>query len=199
MHGEAHVGERVLHFGAFVKAEAADQFVANATAAKGFFKSAGLEIGAVFDGAGLIGIVFQKSLQFAGDKFGFGLGVASFKVAKVLASRLLGAEGFAESVRIIFNDGAGGVQNTLRGTVVAFEANDFGAGKIARKAEQNTNVRAAPPIDRLVLVADDADILVRADQQAQQIVLHAIGILIFVDVNVSEALLPSFANLRDVA
>src|SRR5258708_4140721 len=163
MHGEAHVGERVLHFGAFVKAEAADQFVANAAAAKGFFESTGLEIGAVFDGAGLIGIVFQKSLQFAGDKFGFSLGVASFKVAKIFAGRLFGAQSFTEAIRIIFYHRAGCIENALRGAVVAFEANDFGARKIARKAEQNTNVGAAPTIDRLVFVADDTDILVRAD------------------------------------
>src|SRR6266566_6335182 len=102
MHGEADIGERVLHFGALVKAETADQFVANATPAKSFFKSAGLKIGAVFHGAGLIGIVFQKSLQFAGDKFGFGLSVASFKVAKILAGGLFGAKSFAEAVGIIF-------------------------------------------------------------------------------------------------
>src|SRR5882724_1409447 len=121
MHGEAHVGESVLHFGAFVKAEPADQFVADAPAAESLFKSARLEIGTVFDGAGLIGIVFQESLQFAGDKFGFGLGVASFKVAKILAGRLFGAKSFTEAVGIIFYHGSGSVENTLRRAVIAFE------------------------------------------------------------------------------
>ena len=39
----------------------------------------------------LIGIVVEQFLQFFSDEFGFSLGVASFKVAKICSGRLFGA------------------------------------------------------------------------------------------------------------
>src|SRR5207253_4899750 len=62
MHGEAHVGERILHFGPIVKAESADEFVTQASPAKNLFEGARLEIGAVFHGAGLVRIVVEDAL-----------------------------------------------------------------------------------------------------------------------------------------
>ncbi len=194
MHGQANVGESVLNFGAFVKTETTDKFVANAAASKGFFERAGLKIGAIFDGAGLRGIVVEQFLQFFGDEFSFGLGVAPFEVSEVGAGGLLGAKSFSEAVGIIVYDGTSGVEDALRGAVVAFEADDFGVGKIAREAEEDGNIGAAPAIDRLVFITNDANVVVRADQQAQQIVLNAIGVLIFVDVNILEAALPFFTD-----
>ena len=135
MHGEANVSEGVFDFGAIVKAETADQFVAEAAAAKGFFESARLKIGAVLDGAGLAGIIVENFLELDGNEFGFGLGVAGFEVTKIRAGGRFGFERFAEAVGVVFYDGAGGVENILRGAVVAFEADDARGGKIARKAE----------------------------------------------------------------
>src|SRR5262249_28307049 len=129
----------------------------------------------------------------------FRLRVARFEVAELGSSTVFGAQCFAEAVGIIFDDGAGGVENALRGTVVTFEANDFCVGKIAREAEQNRDIRAAPAVDRLVFVPDHADILVPADQQAEQIVLYAIGILVFVYMNVLETSLPLFTNGSGIA
>ncbi len=87
MHRQADVGEGVFDFGAIVKAEAADQFVAEAAAAEDFFERTGLKVGAVFDGASLVGIVVENFLEFAGDEFGLGLGIASFEIAKIFAGR----------------------------------------------------------------------------------------------------------------
>ena len=102
MHGQADVGQAILHFGAFVKAEAADEFEANATTAEGFFKCARLKVGAIFNGASLVGIVVEDVLQFAGDELGFGLGIASFEVTKIFPSGLLGTKGFAKAIWIVF-------------------------------------------------------------------------------------------------
>jgi len=40
MHGHADVSERILNFGAFVEAEAADQFVTDAAGGEGLFEGA---------------------------------------------------------------------------------------------------------------------------------------------------------------
>jgi len=68
------------------------------------------------------------------------------------------------------------------------------SGKSREKAEQDANIGAAPAVNGLVFVANHADVVVRADQQTKKIVLHAIGVLIFVDVDVLEAALPLFAD-----
>ena len=83
MHCEAHIGKGVFDFGAIVKAETADEFIAKAAAAENLFKGAGLEVGAVFDGAGLAGIVVENLLKFACNEFGFGLSVAGFEIAEI--------------------------------------------------------------------------------------------------------------------
>jgi len=82
----------------------------------------------------------------------------------------------------------------LRRAIIAFEADDTCGRKVAREAEENRNVRATPAIDGLIFITDDAKVLFRPGEKAEQIVLDAVGILIFVDVNVLEALLPAFAD-----
>jgi len=77
---------------------------------------------------------------------------------------LFGAKSLAEAVGIVFDDGARGIEDALRRAVISFEADDSRAGKIARKAQKDGNVRAAPAVDGLVFVADNADVLVRAEE-----------------------------------
>src|SRR6266849_1840769 len=194
MHGQTDISERVFYFGAIVEAEPANEFVAQATAAADFFKSARLKIGAVLHGAGLRGIVVENAFELAGDEFGFGMGVAAFEVFQVAARAVFGAEGFAEALGIIGYDGSSGIENLLRGAVVAFEFDDAGGREVARKAHEDGDVGAAPTINGLVFVADDADVLLWTGEEAQEIVLHAVGVLIFIDVDVLEAGLPLFAD-----
>jgi len=66
--------------------------------------------------------------------------------------------------------------------------------KVAREAEENRNVRATPAIDRLIFITDDANVLFRAGEKAEQIVLDAVWCLDIRRVNVLEALLPAFAD-----
>ena len=121
--------------------------------------------------------------------------VTRFEVAKVFASRRFGFQRFAEAVGIIFYDRAGSVENILRRAVVTFEADDARRGEIAREAEEDGNVGAAPTVDGLIFVADNANVLFRAGEEAKKIVLDAVGVLIFVHVNVLEALLPALADI----
>ncbi len=44
------------------------------------------------------------------------------------------------------------------GAVIALEANDLGAGKIVIEAQDVVDLRTAPAIDRLVVIADAADV-----------------------------------------
>ena len=73
------------------------------------------------------------------------------------------------------------------GAVIALQANHLGAGEILVEAQDAADLGAAPAIDRLVVIADAANIVAPARQQAQPQILRHIGILIFIDQNIFEA------------
>ena len=67
-------------------------------------------------------------------------------------------------------------------------------GKIALEIQNVADVRAAPAIDRLVFVAHHADVAVRLGEQAHQLVLAAVGVLVFVDHDVAQPAVPGLAR-----
>ena len=64
------------------------------------------------------------------------------------------------------------------------------------KFEDVADVRAAPGIDGLVFVANDAQVVACARKQPHKLVLWAVGVLVFVHQNVLEAALIALANCR---
>ncbi len=71
-------------------------------------------------------------------------------------------------------------QNMRGGAVVLFQPDHLGTGKILFEAQDIGDLGPAPRIDRLVIIPDDADVLVSLCQQPQPQILHGIGVLIFV-------------------
>ncbi len=55
-------------------------------------------------------------------------------------------------------------------------------------------IGAAPRVDGLPVVADGADVLFRANEQFDDLVLHVVGVLVFVDEDLPEAGLPLLAQ-----
>ena len=80
----------------------------------------------------------------------------------------------------------------MRRPVVAFQFDNARGGEVAGKTQQDGNVGPTPGVDGLVFVADDANILPRSREQPHEFVLHAVGVLIFVHVDVMKACLPLF-------
>src|SRR5260370_39981574 len=149
--------------------------------------------------AGKVRIVVENALQLTGDKFRFGLRVPSFEIPQIAARALLRAERLTQTFRIIGDDRPGSVENSLRRTVIALQLDDTGGREIARKTQKYGNISAAPAVDRLIFVADNTNVLLRSGQQPHQLVLHAIGVLIFVHVAILKASLPFLARPRGFA
>ena len=55
----------------------------------------------------------------------------------------------------------GGGEDVAGGAVIAFESDNLGAGKIVIEAQDVVDLGATPAIDRLVVVADAADVFRR--------------------------------------
>ena len=83
--------------------------------------------------------------------------------------------------------------------VIALEADDHRAGKIVLEAQNVVDVGAAPAVDRLVVVADAAEIAMPLGEEPQPQILHDVGVLVFVDENVAPAILILRENLRALA
>ena len=74
-----------------------------------------------------------------------------------------------------------------RRAVVAFEPDHGGAGKILLEAQDVVDLGAAPAVDRLVVVADAADVAPPLGEQPQPQILGDVGVLVLVDQHVAEA------------
>ena len=83
----------------------------------------------------------------------------------MLACSILGPELFALSTLIIGDDGVGRVQDRLRRTVVLLQPDDLRAAVLRLKAENILDRSAAEFIDALVVIANDANILISAGKQ----------------------------------
>jgi hypothetical protein len=75
-----------------------------------------------------------------------------------------------------------------RGAVVLLELVEHRLREIAAKLLQVLDARAAPPIDRLIVVADRERQAGGTREQRQPLVLDRVGVLKFVDQHVPEAL-----------
>ena len=103
---------------------------------------------------------------------------------------VVGEERLAEAALVVGDQPGGGSQDVALGAVVALQADDGRAREILLEAQDVVDLRAAPAIDRLVVVADAADIGRAATrQQPQPQILGYVGVLVLVDQDVAEAAL----------
>jgi hypothetical protein len=74
----------------------------------------------------------------------------------------------------------GGLEDRRGGAVVLLELDHLRVGVVLFKVENVADVRAAPAVNGLVVVAHHAEIAPFARDQADQLVLGAVGVLVFV-------------------
>ena len=102
---------------------------------------------------------------------------------------VVGEERLAEPALVVGDEARGGGQDVALGAVVALQPDDRGAGEVLLEAQDVVDLGAAPAVDRLVVVADAADVGRAAGQQPQPQVLGDVGVLVLVDQDVAEAAL----------
>src|SRR6185437_2194082 len=81
----------------------------------------------------------------------------------------------------------GDFENIGRRAIILLQAHHARVGKLALEVQDISDVRAAPSIDRLIVVADHDDIGMLSTQQLDELILSAVGVLILVDENELEA------------
>ena len=102
---------------------------------------------------------------------------------------------FRLAVKVVFNDGVGGVQNGLRRTIILLQQNNSRIWIILLEIQNVAHIRAAPTVNRLIGITDDANVFVFGGKLLCQNVLRNVCILILVDGNVLETLLITLQNV----
>ena len=203
---DPQVGEGVLDLAAGIEPRPADELVADAVAQERFLDRPGLGVHPVHhrDLAGaelrvrlvLVGAsregraaTADQAFDLAGDPLGLFVLVVRLEALDLQAAGVLGPELLVLARGVARDDRVGGVEDQLRRAVVALELDDGRVRPVALEVEDVAQVRAAPRVDRLVVVADDREVAVLRRERLDPQVLGAVRVLVFVDVEVAPALL----------
>ena len=162
---DAQVGQRVADFGALVKTRAADDAVGQAELDEAVFEFAHLERGAHQNGdlveRMILAALARRALQLLdlfADAAGFFLRVPAAGDLHLLARHVFGAQRLAEAAFVVRDQVRGGRQDVPSAAIIPFQANDLRARKIMVEPENVIDLGAAPAINRLVVIADAADV-----------------------------------------
>ena len=104
-----------------------------------------------------------------------------------LAFLVVGAQPLVLAQLVVGDHRLRRAQDHRAAAVVLLESHDLRVCVVVLEVEDVADLRAAEAIDRLVRIADDADVAVGRRKLAQQVVLHAVGVLELVDEDPREA------------
>ena len=167
------IGGRVPDLLALVEARAADHAIGQAKGDEAVFEGAHLEGRAHQDGDLAQGVALMLDLlDVLADQPCFFLVVPAAFDLDLVARLAVGPERLAHPPLVMGDQPGGGAENMPGRAVVALEPDDLGAGKVGLEAEDVVDLGAAPAIDRLVVVADAADIAAALSEQAQPEILR---------------------------
>ena len=186
------VAEQVLYLAAVKEALGAHHAVGDVALAHGHFQRAALRIGAEENGKGFPRQVLPGSelLDFVGNEFGFFLAAGHGQQPHRVFAYFVGAQCLFAAACIVADEDIGAVEHLFCATVVFLQFDDGGVGEEAFEVQDVGNLRTAPAVDGLVIIAHHADIVLRADKLAQQAHLQRVGVLELIHCDVGEALVP---------
>ena len=157
---ELQVRERILDLLPLVEPDAADDLVGDAGAPQRVFQRARLRVGAIQHRDRVLDVVVQRRARRPRDELGFVEIVAGAVIQNLRAAFALGIEPLVLAIAVLRDDGRRRVENDLCRSVVAFEPDDARLGEIVLEVEDVAQVGAAPFVDRLIRIADDAQVAV---------------------------------------
>ena len=188
------VRDRVLDLGTLVEARAADHLVRDLLPHEHVLQHPRLRVRPVEDGQ-LVGrpAVVDQARDLGRDEPRLRVLVLDLDDLDRLALTEVGEEPLRLALRVVLDHRVRGSEDRVRRAVVLLERDDLGAGEVALELEDVADVRAAKRVDRLIRVADDEEVAVLLGEQLEQAVLRVVRVLVLVDEDVPERLLPSRA------
>ena len=154
---------------------------------------AAIEQGVVLE-VGALGELVVQQLRYHAFRFVFL--IARLHDPDRVAETQLAPQAFLEDVRVVADQGIGGLEYASGGAVVLFQLDDLEIGEVALQVHQVFRLRAAPGVDRLIVVAHHRQGVAWADDEFHQFVLTGIGVLVFIHQQVVNAVLPLGEGIR---
>ena len=195
----AQIRNHVAHFLAVIELLTAEDLVGNRRAHQHFFQHTALRVRAVENRH--IAIRFAVAVELAdavGDPRGFLAFVARVEEANRVALALLCPQLFLLAPGIVRNHLIRRVEYIGGRAVILLELDDGRVGIILLKIKDIVDIRAAPAVNRLVVVAHNAAIPTLVSQQFDEHILRIVRILIFVHHDILEALAVHIQHRRMV-
>ena len=194
---DVQISQNIFYLFAVVKLQPADYDIWNFFAHKFFLEQPRLRVGAIQQGNFVVLKIVANDepfnflrdnrrllhIRFAGEEFNF------------FARTVFRAEVFRLAVEAVLDNEVGGVQNGLCRTIILLQNDNLCLRIIALESQNVAHIRAAPAVNRLVGVANHADILIFFGKLPRQNVLRKIRVLIFINQNVFKTLLILFQNV----
>ena len=191
------VGHRVFDLGALVEARAADHLVRDALADEHVLEHPALRIRPVEDRDLRAGPPFLDQLgDLRGHEPRLRVLVLHLESAHRRAVAEVREERLLLALAVVLDDGVRGAKDGVRGAVVLLERDELRPREVALELEDVADVCSAERENRLVRVPDGAEIPVLREQ-LEQPVLRVVRVLILVDEDVAERLLPALARFRE--
>ena len=160
---DAQVGQHVLDLRAVEKARAADDAVRNAVALEGIFELVALRVHAVEHGVvAEVHAVAKVVHDLRGDIARLVVLVRGAVERERVAGFGLRPERFALAAGVVGDNVVGSVEDAAGAAVVLLEADGAGILVLLFKVEDVLDRRTAELVDALVIVADDADVVLAA-------------------------------------
>ena len=191
-HDQPEIGHGIANLHPFIESRAADDTVGQTDGQEPVLERAHLVRGADKDGhlvkahaAHATGAALHR-LDFLTDPAGLFLAIPITDQADFLALLRVGPKGFAQTPLVPGDHARGSGKDMRGGAVILFEPHHMRALEILFEPQDVAHLGAAPTIDRLVVVAHAADVLVGTRQKPQPQVLRHVCILIFVHKDVFE-------------
>ncbi|CDC95621.1 putative uncharacterized protein [Alistipes sp. CAG:268] len=198
---QADVGQHVLDLLVVVERRALVDAVGDAAAAEVVLEHGRLVVRAVEDhrlGPGIAGrahLVAQIRNHHLG-LLSVGIGLQDTDLLTHVARR---EAVLVHALRVAHDDRIGRLDDRPRRAVVLLELEDLRVGEILLEREDVLDLRPAERVDRLRVIAHDADLRVELREAADDDILRIVGVLVLIDQDVFEELLVARQHVGAVA
>ncbi|VVN29037.1 hypothetical protein PS647_04769 [Pseudomonas fluorescens] len=197
VHDQAEVGHQVLYFLATEKAVAAGQAIRHLVVLQFQLDQLGLVVAAIQDreiAVRAVGAQVQAE-DFHGHALGLGVLVAAPDHADLVAVAHFTPQLLFEFVGVVRDQHVGAAQDAAGGAIVLLQHHHFQGRVVVLEQHQVFRARAAPGVDRLVVVAHHGELVAFADEHFHQQILAGVGVLVFVHQQVAHLVLPLFQDV----
>ena len=185
---DLHIGQNVLDLLPGVEVDPAHDLIRDIFLNEFFLENPGLGVGPVEDGVLAEAVLLLPGLAFdvIRDVLGLFIGGVKKLESNLVPGPVLGPEGFRLSSGVMTDYIVCRIEDCFCRTIILLQADDSRVGEVVLEVQDVLYIGPAELVDGLIIVADDAEVVSSPGQEADQLELGRIRVLILVHHDVLE-------------